>query len=893
MRQTRQIKNASERMANMLTLAALFISFVCSNAATFYSRNSANWNVNSTWSTAGFGGAAATNYPQANDTAKVGNTYTVTVNTSSACAQLDIGQGLSGIVQFSGAGTYTLTIGGNLTVNAGAILIYNTNGSKTHTLQIGGSITNNGTVDLYYDLNDIVNITLNTASNAVISGSGSWALNDVTINKSSTAALINVQANAFETAIGTLTGTSGTYIHNNSGTYSVNSGAVTDFAIAQNMSFQVPQGTMWFSQNSNRTYLYGSLNISGGTVYVGSTAGNNGLRYDQVGTNIPYLEISSGLLTVYGGISYSSGAASNPFSFRMTGGTILLNCGTSGTSVEAFFLTDVASSVFYMDAGTIIIQEHNSSGGSNNTDWGICGTNGTVTSLGGTVQFGNSFTPAGTTFDFIPDPNAIQPNFKITGPAAAAISLKTAKNTTVDFKLLSLYIDTNKTFDIQSILGISGNSKTMTLASTYDGTYAFYSRGTFTAETGTVIMGGNSSQSIGGTSGATFYNLTINNPAGVTLQLSESVSSLLTLSSGLLNTTASKIIQCTSTANATMGSSSSFVNGPMIQTVASSSLASRNYPIGKGTAYRPAVLKVTHSNGTSVTYTGEMFNTPAVGLNYALPSTINKVSYTRFWNFTRANVSNLSSATMTLYYDLDDSVTDRLRVAVVHDDGSSKWVDYGGTGTANNTGSITSGPITSFKNKFALGFPPSPLPVNLISFQAVPVRNMVKCEWQTASEVNNDYFTIERSADGVNYSSIIKIKGSGNSSTSHSYFAEDMQPLPGYSYYRLKQTDFDGKIQVADPVTVRFETQTGFVFYPNPAAEAIHVKNPGASMEGKEIVLLDMNGKSLPVSIQLSPDKNELTVYIDPAATSSNDFFVLNVLSAEGMTREKVLVGKK
>ena len=160
--------------------------------------------------------------------------------------------------------------------------------------------------------------------------------------------------------------------------------------------------------------------------------------------------------------------------------------------------------------------------------------------------------------------------------------------------------------------------------------------------------------------------------------------------------------------------------------------------------FRSAVLSVRHSNATSVTYTGELFNSSATALNFTKPSTINKVSYTRYWNFVRQNVANFSNATIKLYYNTDDTVTNENNVAVVHDGGSSNWVDYGGTGTNSITGSITSNSITSFNTKFALGFPPSPLSVELISFLAKKSGSSVRCDWITASEINNDYFTIEQ-----------------------------------------------------------------------------------------------------------------------------------------------------
>ncbi len=85
------------------------------------------------------------------------------------------------------------------------------------------------------------------------------------------------------------------------------------------------------------------------------------------------------------------------------------------------------------------------------------------------------------------------------------------------------------------------------------------------------------------------------------------------------------------------------------------------------------------------------------------------------------------------------------------------------------------------------------LPIELVSFDATAQVSSVALAWVTASELNNDYFTVERSADGMNWSTVLKVDGAGTTNQRSSYNAEDTRPLEGLSYYRLKQTDYDGK----------------------------------------------------------------------------------------------------
>jgi hypothetical protein len=111
-----------------------------------------------------------------------------------------------------------------------------------------------------------------------------------------------------------------------------------------------------------------------------------------------------------------------------------------------------------------------------------------------------------------------------------------------------------------------------------------------------------------------------------------------------------------------------------------------------------------------------------------------------------------------------------------------------------------------------------PLPIELLSFTAKVKDAHVHLNWITETETNNDYFNIERSADGINFTSIDEINGAGNSTQPVSYSTVDGAPLEGWSYYRLKQTDYSGKTSYSNIVAVEFNTMDDLVFriYPNP-----------------------------------------------------------------------------
>jgi hypothetical protein len=95
------------------------------------------------------------------------------------------------------------------------------------------------------------------------------------------------------------------------------------------------------------------------------------------------------------------------------------------------------------------------------------------------------------------------------------------------------------------------------------------------------------------------------------------------------------------------------------------------------------------------------------------------------------------------------------------------------------------------------------MPVEFSKFLATAIKNTSILSFATASETNNDFFTIERSADGTSFDAIGEIKGAGNSNTTLSYEFTDKKPFAGVNYYRIKQTDYDGKFSYTDIKSVR------------------------------------------------------------------------------------------
>ena len=176
------------------------------------------------------------------------------------------------------------------------------------------------------------------------------------------------------------------------------------------------------------------------------------------------------------------------------------------------------------------------------------------------------------------------------------------------------------------------------------------------------------------------------------------------------------------------------------------------------------------------------------------------------------------------------------------------------TGTFNGIsegGSVTFKGVTLYfsyqggdGNDFTASFD-SPLPVELIDFSARAMDNEVKLGWTTANEVNNDYFTLERSKDGRTFEAIAMISGNGNSTELTKYIHMDQNPQNGMNYYRLKQTDFDGSFSYSDIETVKFEKDATIKVYPTAVAHTLTIET-GRELDVESLVVIsDGRGRTI------------------------------------------------
>lgn len=183
------------------------------------------------------------------------------------------------------------------------------------------------------------------------------------------------------------------------------------------------------------------------------------------------------------------------------------------------------------------------------------------------------------------------------------------------------------------------------------------------------------------------------------------------------------------------------------------------------------------------------------------------------------------------------------------------------------------------------------LPLELISFDAAAKENYVLVKWVTASEQDNDFFTVERSQNGMLFNNLVVVPSQGNSNTIQTYTINDNNPLKGRSYYRLKFTDVEGRSEYSDIRSVLFENNNAkdFLLFPNPnEGNTVFVQLDGiAQNENIAISLADVQGKIIYKSQNPTLTGNRIKINL-PRQLAKGSYIVQVIRNGE--TSSKVLM---
>ncbi|MCY7410821.1 MAG: T9SS type A sorting domain-containing protein [Chitinophagales bacterium] len=155
----------------------------------------------------------------------------------------------------------------------------------------------------------------------------------------------------------------------------------------------------------------------------------------------------------------------------------------------------------------------------------------------------------------------------------------------------------------------------------------------------------------------------------------------------------------------------------------------------------------------------------------------------------------------------------------------------------------------------------NPLPIELVYFSAACSKQTVELDWSTASELNNDYYVLERSSDNLHFASIGTVDAAGNSSSAKNYSFIDQNPLMGGAYYRLKQVDFNGSSTFSKVQSVSCNSELGIFIYPNPSETETILQIQSSEKTNAVCEIMNVSGNVVfKKEIQLLQGSNELQI---------------------------------
>jgi hypothetical protein len=720
----------------------------------------------------------------------------------------------------------TLNIDGDLTINSGASL-----DKAATSYNIAGSFSNSGTFTTTGGI-----ITFDGSGNVTCDAISNNAT-DLTINKSSSGKVTtagNISVDDIKVTLGTLlvdgeTVTVDNLAYVNGGTLQITSGLFNCTHTANNI-FQLSSG---------------KVDIDGGELRIGTLAS----------TYLP--------------------------DFYMTGGTLDINAGTLNVS-DAIEST---SGTITQTGGTINVGAYTGAGTPSSTPK-FYKTNGPLNLLAGTLEIKSQYPSAGY--------NAIQIN--------SGVSILPNKN-----HLTVLYPSgENMYMDL--------NGKTLGKMTIKDGgSYIVYARDNFTllhnltvnsgaslesmGSSGDITINGKNFKNLGGTfdlnsSTITFSGTSdvtcgaiISNGAG-TLGMNKNSNKTLTLTGDVelnnLTLTNGLIIPGTNTLtirSTSPGSPASHVNGPVTLNASSYTSGSIEVPTGDGTVYRPVFLQPQSSGAT--TYKVIFYNSAHSSVNWNLSSTapvgagVHHVAGGHWWDVHRVGSTKAKVGfnwNVAVNPSQAGDVTAVNEMLVTHWTGT-EWENVMGSNNVAS-GTASSGSVTSdYMDNFspfgeASSGSGNPLPVDLLSFNATCSHDIVDVDFTILSQINNDYFLVERSEDAVNWEVIGNIDGAGNTNTQMDYNFVDMHPLATQGYYRLTQVDFDAKSETFWPVTTECSTNnTGLDIsvYPNPILDHFTIEIDLEEYQGDDVyyTILDIRGsivKEDQISLTRGFNKHEIQI---------------------------------
>ena len=863
----------------------------------FRSKNNGNWNSNTTWES--YNGTAWVNASSSptsanNDIAiRNGHIVTVSANVNVDQVVIEIGGTLNvnsgkSITINNGVGTDFINDGtinntGNINLNTSATLSHDTNGIYKHT-QNGGSIptatwNENATCEIKGTTNSVPG---NLAQNF---GNFTWNATGQSSNLGLNTNMIiqkdfNIQSTGSKYLGLTMNSTSRTMSIGGSinqsggdfrGTNSSGGGTIT-------VTGNVNLSSSWFTLTSgtgacNMT-IVGNLNISGGTFWSNEDVINNSItingNYTQTDGVFIGTDWTAATIINIGGDITISGDINTSYCVL-----------TSGLGLCTFNVDGSAS----ISGGNLLLTE--------DANQGIFNIKNNFTYTGGYVWESTIL-------------NTGQINFNGTGIQLCNVTANTFNHVnytvktgaTLQMANATSYLngdgiftlETGSKLGIKSIDGITSSGATghIQTATRIFNTSADYE------------YNGISLQSTGSGLPSSVRNLTINNGSNMILTNSVTADNQLNLLVGNVTTGSNSITLGTSDISpGTITRTAGHIIGSLRRWVPSAVTSGIIFPVGTPTSYNGIIMDFTTApNGGIISST---FSTGFPGV-FGLPITdagdVCSTVGSGWWTLGGSNGFSGGEYNISTTAEGFTGISDYTKLHLFRrDDDANMWMASGThvAASGNPTTPIANRSVFTSLGQFGITSTSiNPLPVELVVFDVMPYNTAAKITWTTASEKNSDYFLVERSKDNKIFEETQKVTAGGNTSNPRNYEVIDHNPYMGTSYYRLTQTDLDGKQETFDPKPFN-NTKSNFgiknmMAIPNPFETDLQLKLESAMNGILPMTITMTNGQHI-YNGNLSVKQGKNTISLPLANQLKSGSYMVTI--GEGASKISTRIIKK
>lgn len=625
-----------------------------------------------------------------------------------------------------------------------------------------------------------------------------------------------------------------------------------------------------------------TITVSGQDILIDQLTVESGAHLILSSTDAITLSNGTGVdFTLEGTFTDNANSGGGNGVFANSGATWQL--GLSGTLIK----TNTASFAVYRDnyeggmnnipaSGTVIIRS-------------VSGSNPAFTAVGNTFYPNLIFestsglwnpVTVGSRFNGASDFPTIKGNLDVGGSGAGSVIIYNQNTNATPVTVLGDVIirngntltnngsSTGTGFDIRGNLTVNG---TFTVLSSGTGQY--------------LRLSGASQQTLAGSGTLNVQNLQINNTSlsGIELQRDLRVNNELRMIAGNILTGTNLLELGSNTTNrGSLNHTSGYVVGRMRRWFSGTNtgISTGLFPMGQFNGNyldRSVQLEYTTAPNVGGHLTVEFIEQPMANVNSGLPILaantggasfdVEYVEDEGYWQIDN-QTGTLTDGLYTLKLTGEEfqTVSDVTSLTLLKRVSGGPWICQGNHETASgpvNKPVVERSGMSGFSN-FGFGSGPNnPLPIELLNFSATALPDHVLLNWATASETNNAWFEVERSHNLADWNLVCRQPGAGNSNSVLSYADKDLQPVQGISYYRLKQTDFDGSESLSNPVAVNYNTSGSnwqvSAFIPQGELTQIFLDRPvqNLSLEvfdasGRRIESHEFNGKQTTLQLNLN-----------------------------------------